>query len=60
VFYPDTPTGIPKATGTPEEIAVSFMAEIIDIRRHSQKKVSPTANPWINFYSYIYLMSIVC
>ena len=33
------PIGVPIATDTPEEIAVSIMAEIIDVRRQSKKKI---------------------
>ena len=35
------PIGVPIATDTPEEIAVSIMAEIIDARRQSKKKITP-------------------
>jgi xanthine dehydrogenase accessory factor len=38
------PIGIPIATDTPEEIAVSIMAEIIDIRRRNKKKAGEIAN----------------
>ncbi len=34
------PIGLPIATETPEEIAVSIMAEIIDVRRQKSKKLS--------------------
>jgi xanthine dehydrogenase accessory factor len=33
------PIGVPIATDTPGEIAVSIMAEIIDVRRQSKKKI---------------------
>jgi xanthine dehydrogenase accessory factor len=33
------PIGVPIATDTPEEIAVSIMVEIIDVRRQSKKKM---------------------
>lgn len=35
------PIGIPIATDTPEEIAISIMAEIVDIRRQNKKKNRP-------------------
>jgi xanthine dehydrogenase accessory factor len=35
------PIGIPIATDTPEEIAISIIAEIIDIRRRNKKKNIP-------------------
>jgi xanthine dehydrogenase accessory factor len=34
------PIGVPIATDTPEEIAVSIMAEIINVRRQSKKKTT--------------------
>jgi xanthine dehydrogenase accessory factor len=33
------PIGVPIATDTPEDIAISIMAEIVDIRRQSKKKI---------------------
>jgi xanthine/CO dehydrogenase XdhC/CoxF family maturation factor len=30
---------VPIATDTPEDIAISIMAEIVDIRRQSKKKI---------------------
>ena len=38
------PIGIPIATDTPEEIAISIMAEIVDIRRQNKKKNRPLEN----------------
>jgi len=34
------PIGVPIVTDTPEEIAVSIMAEIIDVRRQKKNKKS--------------------
>jgi xanthine dehydrogenase accessory factor len=34
------PIGIPLATDTPEEIAISIMAEIVDVRRQNKKRLS--------------------
>ena len=36
------PIGIPIATDTPEEIAISIMAEIVDARRQNKKKIKAT------------------
>jgi xanthine dehydrogenase accessory factor len=33
------PIGVPIATDTPEEIAISIMAEIVDVRRQNKKKI---------------------
>ena len=38
-----SPIGLPIATETPEEIAVSIMAEIIDIRRRKNKPETATS-----------------
>jgi xanthine dehydrogenase accessory factor len=39
------PIGIPIATDTPEEIAVSILAEMIDIRRRNKKKAKEADKP---------------
>jgi xanthine dehydrogenase accessory factor len=36
------PIGVPIATDTPEEIAISIMAEIVDARRQNKKKIKAT------------------
>jgi xanthine dehydrogenase accessory factor len=38
-----SPIGLPISTETPEEIAVSIMAEIIDIRRRKKRAEAPTS-----------------
>jgi xanthine dehydrogenase accessory factor len=38
------PIGIPIATDTPEEIAISIVAEMVDSRRQNKKKNRPTEN----------------
>ena len=34
------PIGVPIATDTPEEIAISIVAEIVDVRRQNKKKIN--------------------
>jgi len=38
------PIGIPIATDTPEEIAISIVAEMVDVRRQNKKKNKPAAS----------------